>query len=233
MNRRRAPLTIVMLALFAAVCLVSGTSSVDAADSDRGEKWQFYLPITYFSGEKLDGQNGSSVDLSNDVGWGFGFGYNFNERWMVGFEVTWLSAHYDAVIPVDNNPPDGISDGSVTLGGTLDSSSLQFVGQFNFLEKTFTPFIRASLGTTYTDSNIPSGPPTGTCWWSPWYGYICNQWQPTYNKNSFSYGGAIGVRGDISDTFYLELSYNQLWIDFDRVSTPSFSGGRLNIGWIF
>lgn len=232
--RRNATLTM-MIGLFAAACMVAGTSPADAAMSDREEKWQFYFPITYSSSESFNGSGGSSVDLSSDLGWGFAFGYNFNERWMLGFEITWLSANYEARIPVDNSPPDGVADGpAATVSGTLDSSSLQVVGQFNFMETRVTPFIRASLGSTYTDTNIPSGPPTGTCWWHPWYGYICGTWQPTYDQNSFSYAAGLGVRADVGEAFYLELSYNQLWIDFSSASsTPSFNGGRLNIGWVF
>ena len=126
-----------------------------------------------------------------------------------------------------------IPDTTVTLAGSLDSSTFQITGQFNFLETRVTPFIKAGLGSTYVDSNIPSGPPSGTCWWHPWWGPICGTWQPTYDKNSFSYSAAIGVRGDMTDTFYLEASFNQLWVDFDHSSTPSFTGYRLNIGWLF
>ena len=232
MNRHKIPLTVVMLGLFVAVSLLAGTSSATAADSEREDRWQFYIPITFTTSETFSGQGGSSVDLSGDVGFGFAFGYNFDERWMLGFEFTWLNANYDATI-VEDTDGNGTPDRTVNVGGTLDSSTFQITGQFNFLETRVTPFIKAGLGSTYTDSNIPTGPPQGTCWWHPWWGYICGTWQPTYDKNSFSYGAAIGVRGDLTDTFYLEASANQLWVDFDRTDTPSFTGYRLNIGWLF
>ena len=82
------------------------------------------------------------------------------------------------------------------------------------------------------DSNIASGPPVGSCWWHPWWGYICNSWIPTYDRTSFSFGGGIGVRADVSRSFFLELSYNGLWVDFAD-STPGFDGIRLNVGWLF
>lgn len=219
-----------MIGLCAAVWLAAGTAPA-AAQGDREGRWQFYLPVTYVSGDTVDGGGGSTFDVNDDWGWGFGVGYNLNERLMLGFEITWLTAHYRADIEVDNNG-NMRPDDTVSLGGTLDASNLQFVGQFNFLESPFTPFIRGNVGSTYVDSNIPSGPTQGVCWWDPWWGYICDTWRPTFDTNELSYGGAIGVRGDVGNAFFLELSYNQLWIDFDA-DTPSFDGVRLNLGWMF
>ena len=97
MIRRKAPL-ILMLSLFAAVCLMSGVSPAVAAGSDREDRWQFYIPLSYLSSEHIDGEGGSFVDLGSDIGWGFAFGYNFTERWMIGFEITWAQQDYSARI---------------------------------------------------------------------------------------------------------------------------------------
>jgi opacity protein-like surface antigen len=230
MSRRIAPLTISILGLFAAVCLMSGASPALAAASDREDHWQFYIPITYSSSERIDGEGGSFIDMNSDVGWGFAFGYNFNERWMLGFEITWSQRNYFARVVSDNSPsPPTNTD----FSSRFDSSTLAVVGQFNFMETAWTPFIRAGLGSTYIDTNIASAPPQGSCWWHPWWGYICGTWQPTYDSSSFSYQAGLGVRGDIGDAFYLELSYNTLWIDLSHSQKPEISGPRLNIGWLF
>ena len=234
MMRRRTPLMVLTLGLCAAACLVSGLSPAAAADSERAETWQFYIPVSYISGESFQGESLTSVDLAGDTGFGFAFGYNFNERWFLGFEITFMDMNFDATIAQDNGmAPDMMPDELVNLSGSFDSSSLQFTGQFNFLDKAITPFIRASLGSTYIDSNIPSAPATGTCWWHPWWGYICNSWQPTYDDTSFSYGAGIGVRADVGERFYLEASANQMRIDFDSSEEPEFTGYRLNMGWLF
>jgi opacity protein-like surface antigen len=203
-----------------------------AADSERGQKWQFTFPITFTSGVSVDGEDGTSFDMNDDVGWGLGFGYNLNENFVVGADFTWLSANYDVTIATDNDS-DQIPDATASLSGTLDAGTLNFYGQYNILKKSITPFVRAGFGWTWVDSNIPAGSPVGTCWWDPWYGYICGSWQPTYGATNFSYGAAAGVRADIKDKFMVELSYNMLWIDFDKSDTTSFDGVRLNIGWKF
>jgi len=203
-----------------------------AAESERETRWQMSIPITFTSGASYDSDAGTSVDVNDDIGWGFGFGYHINKRFMVGVDTTWLTANYDASVATDFDN-DQIPDDSVTVSGTLDAANVQFVGQYNILAGRVTPFLRANLGWTWVDSNIPSGPATGTCWWDPWWGYVCNTWQPTFEDTSFGYGAAVGVRGELTDRFFIEGSYNLLWIDFDRAGNQSFDGIRLNAGWVF
>jgi opacity protein-like surface antigen len=231
MKLRHLPLR--KITVGAAVALWLGASAASAdAQTRRGDRWQFSIPINFTFSQTIDGEGESFVDVNNDIGWGFAFGYNFNEKFYLGGEVTWIRAGYDATIPYDDDG-DQNPDGTTRIGGTLDASSFQAVGQYNFLEGSLlTPFVRANLGGTYTDSNIASGPPVGSCWWHPWWGYICNSWIPTYDRTSFSFGGGIGVRADVSRSFFLELSYNGLWVDFAD-STPGFDGIRLNVGWLF
>ena len=51
-------------------------------------------------------------------------------------------------------------------------------------------------------------------------GWICGTWIPTYNKTVFSYGAAFGVRGDVTDSFYMHTNQASM---FD--ARPSFEGG--------
>jgi Outer membrane protein beta-barrel domain len=220
-----------VLALGTILGLASWVPRAAAAESERATKWQGSIPITFTSGASYDSEF-TSVDVNDDLGWGFGFGYNLNERFMVGADFTWLSANFNASTATDIDG-DGDPDDSIDLGGTLDAANLQFVGQYNILKGRITPFIRASLGWTWIDSNIPSGPATGTCWWDPWWGYVCNTWQPTYEKTAFAYGAAAGLRAEIGQRFYLEGSYNVLWVDFDKAGTQDLDGGRITMGWLF
>jgi len=202
-----------------------------AEESDRAMKWQVSVPITFVSGTTYDSKE-SSFKLDDDLGWGFGFGYHLNQHFMVGGEFTWLTANYDAKVATDFDG-DQVPDDSVSVSGTLEAATAQMVGQYNFLTGRFTPFVRGSLGLTWIDSNIPSGPSEGVCWWDPWYGYICDTWQPTFEDTAFSYGAAAGVRAEMNGRFFIEGSYNVLWIDFDKAGTKSFDGFRVNFGWTF
>ena len=231
--RRGRRTTTMLLALASIMILASAVTNAAAAnESEREGHWQFSVPITFTSGSSYDSQEGTSINVSDDLGWGFSFGYNLNKHLMFGTDFTWLSANYNAHIATDNNG-DQIPDTTVDLAGTLDASNLQFFAQYNIMSGHITPFIRGSLGWAWIDSNIPSGPATGTCWWDPWYGYICNTWQPTFSDSSFAYGVGAGVRAELGPRFFLEASYNILWIDFDKAGTQDFDGVRLNMGWTF
>ena len=215
------------LMVLAALSFTTGSVHAEIPGSDREDTWEFYIPIRYYDSFFIS-KDGSSVDVNGDVGWGFGFAYNFNEKVSFGFEISWSDTSYTVNLLTD----DPITPIQV-FGGSLDTNTGTFAFQYNILERTFTPFINVGLGWTYLDSNIPSGPPQGGCWWDPWFGYICNTWQPTHTDTTLSYGGAIGLRGELSDTFYIEGAYSEVWIDFDRIGTESLSGYRFDMGWRF
>ena len=205
------------------------TFPVFADDSDRAESWQFSFPITYSNSTAWDGAGDSSIDLSDDVGFGVGFGFNFSERFYVGGEITWIQVNYEVEVQSADEPP--LSD--FILGGELDASTFQVRGQYNFLEKTITPFIGGGIGWTYVDSNIASGPEEGVCWWDPWWGYVCDTWQSTYDDTGFSYGLNGGLRAELTDAFYMEARYGVLWIDTDSGDDVDVDGFRLELGWMF
>lgn len=230
MVRRHSVRTTVLGAVAAVLAGSLLSPSAAEAQRQREGRWQFSIPLNFVSGTEIKGQGESFLRMNDDLGWGFSFGYHINNRFMVGGEMTWMRANYDAQVEVDEDG-DEDSDGLVTIGGTLDASTFGAFGQFNILEGPITPFVQGKLGTTYSDSNIPSGPTQGVCWWDPWWGYICDAWRPTYSTWSFSYGGAVGLRAELGRTFFLEGAYSAGWIDFD-VETPRLDGFRLNVGWI-
>jgi len=229
MRRHNRLFTMLIAGSLAGFCFAPGV--VRAADSDRADTWEFSLPIRYVNSESITAKGGSTVDINGDLGWGLGFGYNLSEKVNVGFEFTWMDANYDATIQSgDVVQPPGFP---VTLGGTLEATTGAFTGQYNFMEKTITPFVTGGLGWTFIDSNIPTGPTQGVCWWDPWWGYVCDTWQPTASDSYFSYSAGVGVRGEMTESVYLEGAYNFSWLDFDQTDTTSFSGFRVEFGWKF
>jgi len=208
-------------------CLLPGVS-IAGQDSDRAQKWEFYIPLRFLSSESWDAEGGSSVRVNGDVSWGFGFGYNLNERLNLGFELTWSDANFDARIATDD-----LLFPFVDVGGQLQANTGMFQLQYNFLAKKITPFFTGGLGWTYVDSNIPTGPAQGGCWWDPWYGQICTTWQPTAAETGFSYAAGLGVRADLAEAFFVEAAYNRQWMDFDGHNTVDFPAYRVDFGWKF
>jgi opacity protein-like surface antigen len=221
------PLAAVMLGLI----LTAGSPVLAAVkESDRTEAWEFLIPIRYLSGQKLDFDHGTSVDLHDDLGWGFGFGYNFNEHMNLDFEFGWTSANYTvkwASADTPALPP-------VEATGYLDVSTTQINFTYNFMPKTVTPYISAGIGWNWFDTNIPVGPPQTGCWWDPWYGYICQTFTDTASGSGFSYGFGAGVRIEPKDSFFIRLGLNDNWQDLGSYnSSPDFLSYRLDMGWKF
>ena len=173
MRARHGRRTVTTLLAFGTILgLVLLDSTGRRRESERPMRWQSSIPLTFVSGADYSSQ-GTSVKINDDLGWGFGFGYHLNKMFMVGVDLTWLSANYDARRSRLTSTATRLRTIRST-SGNADAANMQFVGQYNILGGRVTPFLRASLGWSWIDSNIPSGPSQGVCWWDPWYGYICD-----------------------------------------------------------
>jgi opacity protein-like surface antigen len=231
MNQRKRWVVTLLLALGTVGWFAAGASRIHAAtESNRAETWEFSIPIRYLPGYKADFDGGSSIEINDDIGWGFGLGYNFNEHLNLDFEFAWTSANYKATIA----NADGLSPNPLfTTSGTLDATSSTFNLTYNFMSKTFTPYISVGVGWSWIDSNIVDGPPETYCWWDPWYGYICGSYVDTATASGYSYGFGAGLRFEPKESFFLRVGINDNWQDYGNGSSPDFLSYRLDMGWKF
>ena len=218
-------LTIPLVSLALLPGLASGADSLMSA-SDRTGKWEFNLTSQYIDSGSVSFENNTSADLNDTIGWGFGIGYNFSEKLEFNFDMNWSNVSYRANYLDENDNPQ-------TLGSTLYGSSANLALTYNFMPKRFTPFITGTIGWSYIDSSIPSGPPIDGCWWYPWWGYICGPYQPTYTANNFTYGALAGLRFDLGRSMYLKGSLGKQYLDTEHGGTYSTTLYRLNLGWMF
>ncbi|HEY5603208.1 MAG TPA: outer membrane beta-barrel protein [Gammaproteobacteria bacterium] len=224
MNCKAGLLFVIGFALLAgsSACLAEGGSA-----SHRKGQWQGLISTNYVNSDTIDFGGGASADINGDMGWLFGFGYNFDEHLALDFEISWNSVSYTATRVLDPGGPE-------QFGGWLDTSSTRFNLTYNFMAKALTPFISANIGWAWIDSNIPSGPPSSTCWWDPWWGYICSGYQPTYSRTEFTYGAGLGLRFDLGNNVFLRGIIGQQWIDVSNASsTPDFTMYRFDFGFLF
>jgi opacity protein-like surface antigen len=209
--------------------LLLASASALAAPQKQTSKREGVFEITisprYVYSTTLNGENGSKADISSNWGWGFGLGYNYTENWAFGFDIGWNSLNYTITAG-------GLSSGSPsTYSGKADTASTNFSATYNFSANRFTPFVSGSLGWVFLDSNIPSGPPGASCWYDPWWGYICSSYLPTHSSTDFTYGASVGLRYDISDGLFLRAGYNKSWIDFDKADKTDFDSVKIDIGF--
>ena len=93
---------------------------------------------------------------------------------------------------------------------------------FNFLDGPITPYVTATVGYSFIDTNIPDGPPQTGCWWDPWYGQICGTWQDTRSIEEFVYGPGRACAGTCHRRWSMRFGYDKRWIDCEANGSPDF-----------
>ena len=195
------------LAIAAAAVLLA--SAPAQAQSRRAGHSEIYIAPTFTDGKDYSFEGGSTARTDTGTGLEFGYAFNFNPHFSAGVEFGWVNIDYSAnVEPGPNNP-----NVSGRLNGTVETSSLRFLGTWNILAGNFTPFVTGGLGWTYVDTNIPSGLPDTFCWYYPWYGQYCGTYVPTHDTTKFSYNAGAGLRLDVGKGVFRALVDNR-WVDY-------------------
>jgi len=222
---------VLALLVFSALGVIySGTAAAQYftnTSSGRAGNWEWYGEVRFIFAKDISFGHGTSVSTDDDAGFGLGFGYNIDDHWLASFEFQYNELNYKATIASADVPPKA----STTLGGTAQISRFGGSLAYNLLAGPITPYASASLGWSWVDSNIPTGPPQTGCWWDPWFGYLCSTWQPTATNSGFTYGLGIGMRWDAGQHFFMRFGYEYDWVDLSHASsTPGFSLLRLQFG---
>jgi opacity protein-like surface antigen len=221
-NLLRATL-LTLLALYAAGAYAQNSPP-------RGGKWEFTLQPQYTHSQSFDSGNGSAGTVDSSLGFGFGVAYNLNNNLSLGGDFFWSQANYMATItPAAGNP-----NGAATLNGTLQSNTIRFNATWNFLPGDFTPFATGGLGSTFIDTNIPTGLPQNVCWYDPWWGYYCGSYVPTRTAYYVSYSAGLGVRWELDRSVFLRGVAIRQWLDVGgALGQPYTDQYRFDVGFKF
>ena len=225
-----------VIVIAGAVSLMAVSTLAMAADpgsSYRGRqgKYEITLQPRYIASTDIDAGGGSKLELDPAPGFGVGFGYNFTNKFALHLDGSWTRSDYQAKIATTDSA--GNPTGMTTASGVLDTATVALNLSYYFLDGPLTPFVLGGIGWTFVDSNIPSGPPEGVCWWDPWYGNVCTYYQNTYTKDYFSHNVGLGGRWDVFPGFFLRGSAGWQWVDLGKAGITDFLGGRLDLGYMF
>ncbi len=198
-------------------------------NASRTGKLESSLIIPYFNDATFKFSGGAMAELNSDPGLGFGFGYNYTDQIAARLDITMNSISYTATRVLDDS-----GQTTESYGGSLDSFSMRFGGDYYFMRGNFSPFVNANIGYNYVDSGVVSGTPGTICWWDPWWGYICDYYVPTYSESSMTYGLGGGVRFDFARSSFVRLGYFVDYIDFDQSKgTENFDAFRFEFGFSY
>ncbi len=205
------------------VLISTAGNAVENNPTLRGETWDFTIQTRYSGTQSHTGDGGSSSEIESDLGWGLGFGYNVNERFNIGFAMTWRNPNYTATVVADEAPDDpGV------YSNWLDMGTIALTAEWNILPKKFTPYVNGAIGWTLVNTNIPADMYSG-CYYDPWYGYVCGSSYSTYGSDAMSYSIGLGLRLEVNDAAFVRVGY-----EYDGVShegTEGVSIFRVDVGF--
>jgi opacity protein-like surface antigen len=209
----------------AVAALLGGLGMAEA--QQRSGRWELALGGLYQLSADLESDGGSTLDTDNQLGFVFDFGYNVNDFLAVNLGFGYAGVGYDAVVVTED-------EGDLGISGSFDEMVFSANAIYHFGDGYLTPYIGAGIGYTWIDTNIPTGPSQGVCWWDPWWGWVCYETYPTKTEDAFSYQALLGVRYEFNPMNFMKLSYTSQWMDFSGPSsTPRFDIIGLEFGWMF
>jgi opacity protein-like surface antigen len=177
----------------------------------RDGTWEAAALIGNQSSVSAAGENGSSIDIKSEFGWGFSLGWNMTPKWNFSWTFMLAEPGYSAtVVPEDPEEP------AQTLNYTASRYSNQLKATYHFFSGPLTPYLQAGIGYAKLDSNIPSTPPVTGCWWDPWWGYICATDWRTFSTSEFTYNVGLGFRWDINGALWMRGTWNREFFSTDR-----------------
>jgi opacity protein-like surface antigen len=210
MTLKRIAVLLVLLLLSSSVQAQRFNKKPDYAGLRDGA-WEASLLIGNQSSASASADNGASLDMDSEFGWGFSVGWNMTPKWHFSWTFMLVEPSYSAtIVPEDPEIPPQ----------TLDYSATRYSNQLNvtyhFLRGPLTPFVEAGIGYSKLDSNVPSAPPVTGCWWDPWWGYICNTTWSTYDTSEFTWNVGLGLRWDVNGALFVRGAWNREVFSGDR-----------------
>lgn len=202
------------------------SSGLVLAQDFRSNTFETSLLYKSQSGEKFgapEGADEANVAFSSDNGWGLTFGHNFDEHLNLAFEFSKNTPKYETRF-IDKEGE------ARTLKHSATFYSGQLNGTYHLLKGPITPFVTAGLGWSNVDSNVSTG--KGYCVPDWYWGWYCHS--SSYNKNTFSYSAAVGLRADLNNGVFIRASYGMQWLD-EKIGKdqPEFDVGKFEIGLRF
>ena len=199
------------------------TLTTSQADTDREQQWEVYFSPNYVAAKTLSFDQGAQVELNDRTGWSLGFGFNFTNHVSGDFVFSSGNGSY-AVKTVDD------MDQPVEYSNNMYSSSMMIGMTYNMIDGPFTPYISGNIGATFVDTGIRDGGGYDSCYYDPFYGYVCGVYETTKTSTEFAYGASVGLRYDLKNQLFLKAGVGVSVVNFNASNTPLFSIYQLTIG---
>lgn len=193
--------------------LLMALSAPALAQSRAGtDEWSFNL----FAIDPKDYAFEGGATVRNDGGAGVSLTvtHNLNDYFAFGLEGALSTFNYRATVVSS-------TAGSFETDGRMETGALRAHVTWNLLARPLTPFLTASAGVMFLDTNLAGDPPANACWNYPWYGEVCSDKTPTNALTRLTYGVATGVRYELPrKQGFVRALVGAEWIDFREALSP-------------
>ena len=208
------------------LALLLGLQSLLFADSQREQHWEVYFSPNYVNSKTLTFDNDAKVLLNDRTGWNLGFGFNFTDNVSAEIVFGTGSGNYAVSTTEDDGTP-------LEYSNTMYSSSMVVGMTYNIIDGPLTPYISGNFGVSFVDTGIKDGGGYDSCYYDPFYGYVCGVYETTKTSTDFTYGASIGLRYDFENKLFVKGGMGVNVVNFDSKETPVFTTYQLTVGSIF
>jgi len=202
---------------------VTGIAAAQAYSPKSASIWELSIQTRYSWAQDYTYDHGATVELDDDIGWGFGFSKYLSENVALGLAFNWRTVYYEATAIGANDP-----DLSITYGNDLETTAIALTGDYMFGKGRLKPYATGNLGWVWLNTNITADVDVG-CWYFPYVGYICAGESYTYGMDAFTGGLGLGLRFDITPTAFLKAGWDHNWTDLDAMDSNDVL--RVDVGF--
>lgn len=176
----------------------------------------------------FNGPSGSVKTKMDDTGLGgFGIAFHFNDFLSIRGDFMFGNATFHTDVPLETGGTVGFKQDAFISTGRLNLD-------YNIINRRLTPIITAGIGYQYLETELENAPPVNTCWWDPWWGWICYSGHPHAWETDFTWNVGAGVRWNITDNLIVKAMAGANWLEYDGAhGVTTQIEGIFSIGWSF
>jgi opacity protein-like surface antigen len=158
---------------------------------------------------------------------GFGVGYHFSDFFSVHGDFMFGNATFQGNLPLDTGGTTSVSQDAFIQTG-------RFNLDYNMINRRITPVLSAGIGYQYIETELHNLPPVNTCYWDPWWGYICYSGHPYASETDFTWNASAGFRWNITDNLFIKAVAGGNWLEYHNShGITTQIEGIFSIGWTF
>jgi opacity protein-like surface antigen len=191
---------------------------------------EFYGIGQYLHSDDItfQGPYGDVKTKMDDMGLGgFGFAFHFSDFFSVHSDFMFGGATFSGNAPLQTGG---------TIGFKQDAfiSTGRFNLDYNIINRRLTPFVTAGIGYQYVETELKNAPPVNTCWWDPWWGWVCYSGHYYASETDFTWNAGGGLRWNIVDGLMIKALVGATWLEYDHShGITTQLEGIFSIGWSF